>query len=202
MPANKYYSKTGELLPGVTTIVNQLDKPQLLHWVARVTKGGGDWQEERDSAGKAGTLTHALIMSYWTKAYVVIAGYTFEEIGQAYFCYDKFLAWAEKDDLEIISIEEPIINEELACGGTPDIFAKVKSTGKLRRIDAKTSNNIYDTYWYQLGGYDEISERKADEHQVLWLPKGEGFAAPIRTELRKEKRIFRNLLKIYYDRRE
>ena len=197
MPANIYKLKDKTKGPGVSTISNLLDKPQLLYWVAKVTKEGKDWVEERDSAGRAGTLAHAMIMSYWTKENVPVVGYTFEEIGQAYFCYNKFLQWSEKDDIEIVTLETPRISEELGCGGTPDIEGVMKSTGKLRRIDAKTSSGIYDTYWYQLAGYDLTDKQKADEHQILWLPKGEGFACPIRTDLRKEKKIFKHLLGIY-----
>jgi len=203
MPTHNYPLTDGTKAPGGSTIANLLEVPALHYWIAKVTREGKDWIEERDSAGRAGTLAHALVMSYWTKEEVPVAGYTFEEIGQAYFCYTKFLhCYPERDDLEIIAIETPIISEELGCGGTPDILARVRSVDKIRRIDVKTGSGIYDTAWYQLAGYDLTDKQKADEHQILWLPKGEGFACPIRTDLRKEKKIFKHLLEIHKLRRE
>jgi len=199
MPTHDYPLNDGSFAPGVSTISNLLDKPQLLYWVAKLTREGKDWVEERDSAGRVGILAHALCMSYWTKEVVSIKGYSFDEIGQAYFCYDKFLDWPELLDIYPIAIEEPVINEELRCGGTADIFCKIKSTGKLRRIDIKTGGGLYDTHWIQLAGYDMLGE-KADEHQLLWLPKDNRFDAPIRTDLRSEKRIFKYLLGIYKER--
>ena len=51
MPKNIYKLKSGEIVPGVTTIIGQLDKPGLLDWAWRLGKEGKDWREERDSAG-------------------------------------------------------------------------------------------------------------------------------------------------------
>ena len=145
-----------------------------------------------------------MIMSYWTKENIDIAGYSFEQIGQAYFCYSKFLKWPTLLDIEPILIETELLSEELGFGGKPDIYAKVISTNKKRRVDIKTSGGIYDSYWYQLAGYDILGiENKypADEHQILWLPKDNRFDDPIRTDLRREKRIFKYLLSIYKERK-
>jgi len=56
MPANKYTLKDGTPIPGVTTVCNQLDKPQLLDWAWKLGKKGKDWREQRDSAGLKGGL--------------------------------------------------------------------------------------------------------------------------------------------------
>jgi len=203
MPKNIYKLKDGTVPPTVSQVANMLDKGDgFTHWAWKLGTQGIEWKAERDKAGNMGTLAHAMIMAYWSKEVVDIKGYTVEEVGQAYLCYRKFLLWPELPDLEIITMEEPRVSEELGLGGTPDIEARVKSTGKIRRIDAKTSSYIYDSHWWQLAGYDDISELKADEHQILWIPKNDKFDCPIRKDLRKEKKIFRHLLEIHKLRRQ
>ena len=66
MPANIYKNSKGELLPGVTTIIGQLDKPALVQWAWKLGKEGKDWREERDSAGDIGTLVHEAVLNFFS----------------------------------------------------------------------------------------------------------------------------------------
>ena len=199
-----YKLKDGSIVPGCTTICNMLDKPQLLKWVARLTKEGKDWEEERDSAGDIGTLVHELVLDFLSGEEVVMP--EDDVIGG---CFDKFLKWwveeTKNNEIEIILIEQSLISERLGFGGQPDIYLFYKNLNKYRLPDIKTSGGIYDSHWYQLAGYDilicENGYPKPDEYQILWLPKDDRFDAPIRTDLRREKRIFRYLLSIYQERK-
>jgi hypothetical protein len=198
MPANIYKLQSGEIVPGVTTICNILDKPQLIDWAWKLGQQGKDWREQRDNAGDIGTLTHDCIMKFLTGEVFTIPN---ETVGK---CFNKFLNWwweqTRGQELELI-VEQPLVSERFRFGGQPDIFV----VNWKRRIDIKTSGGIYESHWLQLGGYDILGAengQKAKEHQILWLPKDDRFDAPIRTDLRKEKMIFRHLLEIYKLRRE
>ena len=204
MPKNIYKLKDGTLVPGVTTIINQLDKPQLVNWAWKLGKEGKDWREERDSAGDIGTLTHALVMNYWTGEKVDLSGYTLEQCDKAQACAEKIHSWTDLKDIEPILVEIPLVSEVYKFGGQPDLYARVRDKNRL--IDVKTSNNIYDSHWLQNAAYGILARAvrgfKVDEHQILWLPKDNRFGCPIRTDLRKEKKIFKNLLEIYRLRKE
>ena len=198
MPKNIYKLKDGSIVAGVTTIINQLDKPALIQWAWKLGKEGKDWREERDSAGDIGTLVHEMVMGFWRDELVE---YPDNELAEK--CYIKFLGLAQGSDIEPILIEQPLVSERLGFGGQPDLYAK--SGKKYYIIDIKTSNGIYDSYWLQLAGYDILLREngyKVDEYQILWLPKDDRFDCPIRTDLRREKKIFKHLLEIYKLRRE
>jgi len=227
MPRQPYPLKDGTNAPGVTTIVGQLGKGEsLMNWAHRIGwEATLDWIKEefqkphpvgelklpdyeeiehwtarRDSAGAKGTDVHKLIMDFLSGEEIIIPG---DRITKR--CFQKFLKWwgkqKELHNMTLI-IEKPMVSEILRCGGTPDIWVvEIK-----RRIDIKTGGKwIYDDWWYQLAGYDllgEENDQKAEEHQILWLPKDNQFDAPIRTELEREKRIFRHLLAIYKERND
>lgn len=205
MPANIYKLKDETRVPGVTTICNQLDKPQLLDWAWKLGKRGIDWREERDSAGDTGTLVHKLILKFLCGEFVDMSLPIYEPVVQG--CYNKFLEWWGWEMVQYrptLITETPLVSEQLKFGGQPDIY--VMGLGKKNRlIDIKTSGGIYDSYWYQLAGYAILLKEngyKVDEYQILWLPKDDRFDCPIRTDLRREKKIFKHLLEVYKLRRE
>ena len=196
MPKNIYKLKDGTLVPGVTTIIGQLDKPALIQWAWKLGKEGKDWREERDSAGDVGTLVHETILKFFRREEIC-------DLDDVVFnCFRKFINWWEEEmknaPLEVIS-ERALVSEKYRFGGQLDIFIDHKL------VDIKTSNGIYDSYWLQLAGYDILLREngyKVDEYQILWLPKDDRFDCPIRTDLRREKKIFKHLLEIYKLRRE
>jgi len=203
MPANKYTLKDGTPIPGVTTVCNQLDKPQLLDWVWKLGKKGKDWREQRDSAGDIGTLVHELVIKFIQGN---LGAVDFEAVQpKVLVCLTKFKNWwadETKKDISVELIEQPLVSEVYKFGGQLDIYAKVN--GKRRLIDIKTSGGIYDSYWYQLAGYGillKVNGYKVDEYQILWLPKDDSFDCPIRENLKREKQIFKHLLEIYKLRR-
>ena len=188
-----YKLKDGSSVPGVTTVIGQLDKPGLLDWSWKLGKQGKDWREERDSAGDIGTLVHELAMKYLTQEQVDLTTYSDVVVN----CFYKFHNWWRKEIAPDVGIvEHPFVSEKYRFGGTPDIFIVIKG----RLIDIKTSGGIYETMWIQLAGYDILLREhgyKPKEYQIVWIPKDDRFDDPIRTDLRKEKEIFKHLLKIY-----
>ena len=199
MPANIYKLKDGTIVPGVTTIIGQLDKPALIQWAWKLGKEGKDWREERDSAGDIGTLVHELVLDFGSGEVVKLS----DKDERVKKCFEKFAGWwlGECKGQPDLIIEEPLVSERYQYGGQPDIFI----VNRKKLIDIKTSNGIYDSFWLQLAGYDILLREngyKIDEYQILWLPKDDRFDCPIRTDLRKEKKIFKKLLEIYQLRRD
>lgn len=202
MPKNIYRLSSGEIVPGCTTICNLLGKGDaLINWAWKLGKEGRDWREERDSAGDIGTLVHELVLDFLSGNEAILTG---QDI-KVQNCFRKFLDWWRQEVFPLkthqsyptLITETPLVSEKLGFGGQPDIYIEAK---KNRLIDVKTSNGIYDSFWLQLAGYDILLREngyKVDEYQILWLPKHDDFACPIRKNLTKEKKIFKCLLEIY-----
>ena len=199
MPKNIYTTKGGTLVPGVTTIINQLDKPNLVQWAWKLGKEGKDWKAERDSAGDIGTLVHELVLAHLSGEVVLLS----DKDDVVKKCFEKFASWQVGTPFNIELVEEPLVSEVYKFGGQPDLVYDYG--GKLVVCDIKTSNGIYDSYWLQLAAYgillSAVKGLRIHGYQVLWLPKDNRFGCPIRTDLRKEKKIFKHLLGIYQLRR-
>ena len=231
MPRNPYPLKDGTNAPGVTTIEGQVTsypkQNSLMSWSHRIAYDSTielikkafnnpkrrvqelvipsyedieKWESVRDSAGDVGSKVHECIIKFFTLETIDL---TDKEVSKR---FDKFLSWwyNEGNDAKMILAETPLVSEKLRFGGTPDLFIKIN--GKYRLVDIKTGGKwVYDEYWIQLAGYDILLKENGynvDEYQILWLPKDDRFDCPIRTDLRKEKRIFKHLLAIYKERRE
>ena len=202
MPRNIYRLKNGEIVVGVTANCNQLDKPGLLDWAWRLGVQGKGWREERDSAGDIGTNVHDMILSFLKGEEVAVVG----DVERR--CFKKFLDWPVT--LEPILIEVPLVSEKLKFGGQPDYYGHVDAV--LEIVDFKTGSFdhrnqcFYETVRYQLAGYKLLLEEhgyKVERCRGVYLPKDSGEVyEEVMDDLRKETRIFKNLLKIYYDRRE
>lgn len=155
MPANKYLLEDGTRVPGCTTICGQLDKPALLDWVARITKEGKDWREERDSAGDIGTLVHELIMQFISGEEVTLA----KQKRETKKCFNKFLGWWAKEtkqDIVVELMEHPLVSECFKFGGAIDLYAQVNEKHDL--IDFKTGKAIYETHILQVVAYKHLLE--------------------------------------------
>ena len=62
MPTQPYLLKSGERVPGTTTIIGRFkESGALIHWAWKLGMEGRNYREVRDSAADAGTLAHAMI---------------------------------------------------------------------------------------------------------------------------------------------
>ena len=94
MPRNIYKTTDGTVVPGVTTICGQLDKPNLIQWAWKLGTENKPWQEERDAAGDWGTDVHDMIMKFWKGEEVVMSGKIQTR------CFEQFLKWHEGKKIE------------------------------------------------------------------------------------------------------
>ena len=197
-----YKLKDGSEPPSVTEIcdieTNREKQDRLMDWAAKLAKEGKNWRKELKYAGDIGTLVHKLCINFLTGEEVAIPD---DEV--IVNCFDKFLRWWRMEtkgrELELIT-ETPLVSERFRYGGTPDIYV----VNKNKLIDVKTSDGIYESHWIQLAGYGLLLREidwEVKEYQILWLPKDNRFDDPIRTDLRREKRIFKYLLSIYKERK-
>lgn len=197
-----YKTSSGKIVPGVTTISGQLDKPALLSWANRIGLEGYELNKYVDDLANVGELAHKMVSCYFSGEKVDTDDYTKKEISRAKNAFKSFKNWVS-DDIEVILHEKKIISDKLLYGGTPDLLVKIK--GKTKLIDFKTGSGIYDEYFIQLAGYALILEEKKhkiDEAVIVRIGRtpSEGFETKsiTREGLQPYCEIFKNLLRIYY----
>ncbi len=150
-PHQRYHLANGDRVPGVTTILDVINKPALPVWANRLGFNRVNATDHLDFLASAGTLAHHMIEHRLIGGALDIAGYTQDQTALAERALSGFLAWAEGKALETHELELSLISETHGYGGTLDFLGLVD--GVLTVADWKTSGRIYDDHLYQLAGY-------------------------------------------------
>lgn len=195
----QYKNSLGENIVGVTTVINILDKPALLPWVAKITKEGHDWQRYRDAMGDSGTLTHLRILHHLKHTEPDLSEYSPATIKLSDNSMLSFYEWERSHKLEPIFIEEPMVSNKYNYGGTPDYIGLVN--GRLEIVDFKTGG-LFLSVVLQLSAYQQMAiERNLNVEYCrgLSIPRSEneGFREELYHKIDDEFKIFLNCLSIY-----
>jgi len=152
-----YRLANGDIVPGVTTVLNVLDKGEgMRYWAWDLGRQGLDYREVRDSAGRVGTITHRLIAAHLkgeAPDYQPLACLP-DEADRAEKCFQKYLTWEKENPLAPVIIETPFVSEVFKYGGTPDLLAEMD--GEFILLDFKTGGGVYDSYFCQLAAYRQL----------------------------------------------
>ncbi len=198
-----YKDAEGKRVPGVTTIVGLLDKPQLRVWANRIGLDGIDLNSYMDDLANVGTLAHAMIQTHFTGEALDLGEYSKNDIDRAENAVISFYNWADSMNIK------PLLNEAQLCngrfGGTIDMYCDIDGTKCL--VDFKTGSGIYDEMGYQLAGYKKLLEsngHKVDRAMIVRVGRDEqeGFEVKTFTDMSKYEQVFDHLLEIYYLRRK
>lgn len=149
----RYRNSMNEIIPGVTTITGQLNKPQLIIWANQLGLKGIDSTKFRDEKAEIGTLAHALIMADLRSEKFNTSDNSQNQINQAENSYLSWLEWRKGKKLEPIMIEKPLISEKYQYGGTPDYYGKVDNYIDL---DDYKTGGIYRESYIQTCGYVQL----------------------------------------------
>jgi len=178
-PSGGYRNKEGHRIPGVTTIIGRFkDSGGLLHWAykqgQRNERGEiNNLYDERDKAGQAGTLAHAMVEAHISGEdphVALIEGIDPLSDGakklmdQATNAFNAYLNWESLTKLEIVEQEMQLVSETHQFGGCPDAIGKVND--QLCLVDWKTSNSIYVDYLLQLAAYKALWEENHPERLI------------------------------------
>jgi hypothetical protein len=204
MPKTKahtqYFSQSGELLVGVTTALQILNKPSLIQWSYDCGRRGEDYRLVRDSAGSVGTITHLLITSELQNIVPELKDFSQSNIDSATLCLNSFHEWRKSHTLEAIHVEFPLSSEKYLYGGTPDFLGYVD--GELNLIDFKTSSGIFGDYFYQIAAYRQLELEagyEVNKARILRFSKGDNveFEDRLITSFQYEFELFLHCLSIY-----
>lgn len=175
-----YKTSDGIRVPGVTTILNVLNKPALLGWANRMGLQGIDTRSYVDEKADIGTCAHYMIECDIKGTTPDLSIYSPFVVEAAENSYLKWMSWKESQDISFIGSEMVLVSEEHRYGGTIDIYAEI--AGKRTLLDIKTSGSgIWPEMKHQTaGGYRVLLEEHGyTVDQVMILRVGrtddEGF---------------------------
>jgi hypothetical protein len=196
----RYYSKTGTLLPGVTTVLGLLAKPALIHWSWSLGMKGIDYRKARDEAADIGSIAHYLILTDLKNIKPNLSDYAQVDIDKAYNAMKSYYAWRKMNDVQPIEVECSLISEKWGYGGTFDLLAKVNGVDTL--IDFKTSNSLYSEYSTQIGAYYELIRENRNIKVVGKLIRinkanNDDFEVKTVEQIEKQFELFKYLLRVY-----
>ncbi len=196
----RYKNKAGKGVPGVTTILNILNKPALVPWANKLGLNGIDVKKYVDDKADIGTLAHYLVLCHLTGEEPDTSEYSQKQIDQAENCILSFLDWEKSNPIKPILLETPLVSEVYQFGGTIDIYADIRGDKVL--IDLKTGKGIYDNMFYQLAAYYLLLKENGhsvDYSMILNIGRDEteSFDMKKRVDLSTEALIFSHALSIY-----
>ena len=201
----RYKNKEGKIIPGATTVVGLLNKPQLIIWANRLGLQGIDSTAYRDGAARMGILAHDYILCHHKGIKPDLTDYSKVEIDAAENSFLSYLEWLKGHKLEPLLLETPLVSEEYQFGGTPDCLCMLD--GEIALIDYKTGG-IYKEAYYQTCAYRQLlveNERRVpNKIIILGIPRtpDESFKTEVYTEFDTGWEIFKHLLSIYYLQKE
>lgn len=195
-----YKLADGTRIPGTTTVLSILAKPQLIKWANNLGLQGIDSSKYTDAAARVGTLAHYLVQCHLTGETPDTDEYSKAEISQAENSLLSFFEWEKNHKIVPVFTEKPLVSETFRFGGTIDCYAEID--GKMGLIDFKTSKAIYTEMFIQLAAYKQLLNEngyKVDNARIIRIGRDEdeGFEEKAITNLSVHWKLFRHLLEVY-----
>ena len=168
--ASRYYTIDGKSYPSVTSILDVLNKPQLVNWAVRLTreyikqqlfalrhadslkdlnvedllvKSALEHDRVRNSAADHGTDIHRRIAAH--------VGDKYPHIALNDPIVTTFRAWQDEVQFVPIASEKLMFSREHGYAGTADLIGTLN--GRLALLDIKTGRGVYPEYKLQLAAY-------------------------------------------------
>ena len=203
----RYHTKSGLRVPGVTTVLSVIAKPQLIPWANKMGLQGIDTRKYVNRLASIGTLAHQWIEAILLGQAPDLSKWSQEQQDLASNSVIKFLEWHDQHRVEVVETEKPLASEKHLYGGTLDVLARVD--GSLGLVDIKTSKAIYDDHMYQVAAYNQLAIEHGWDPQwmrVLQVGRTEDEGFSIRhasgAELQRYWQVFLEALDLYKAIRE
>jgi len=166
----RYYLGDGEMVPGVTTILNVINKPYLVAWANRLGLEGTNTAKYKDEAAAIGTLAHYLVECRLRSTEPKLDDFTPAQVTRAGFSLRSYDAWlANQASFEPIKVELRLVSEKYHYGGTIDTYANLNARAAL--VDYKTSAAVYDEHKAQVAAYGKLLKEHGYPVQRILLVK-------------------------------
>jgi hypothetical protein len=195
-----YRTADGEKVPGVTTVLQVLNKPALVKWANNLGLQGIDCNKFRDKMADIGTLAHLVVLDYFKGEQSDYSEYSKDDIDKAENCLISFYSWVKENNVEPLAVETQIISELYRYGGTIDLYCLLNGIPTL--VDFKTGKAIYEEMFIQVAAYRQLLEeasRPLKQARILRIGReeNEGFEDHKISGLEDYWEIFYHTLRIY-----
>ncbi len=162
-------------LPGVTTVLNILNKPGLVKWANNLGLQGIDSSRFTSEAAETGSLAHEMILAYFNKQECDTHDYSARQIEKAAHSLSLFHKWVSVYQPRPILIEKQLVSSKYGYGGTLDLYASLNVSGTcfLELVDFKTGSGPWPTHYVQLAAYKNLLEENGhivENCRLLKLP--------------------------------
>lgn len=203
--------ETGYFVPGVTSVLNILDKPALIQWSASLAakyvndnlpvnptaeqvqgvcdRAKIEWKSVRDTAGDIGKDVHAFAEKIFRGIPAELPTHP-----KALKAIEALQKWIADSGVKPIDVELICFSKSAFFAGTMDLLADVG--GKLTYIDLKTGKGIYREHRLQCGAYKFAWE---EEHRepiqkiiIVNVNKETGKPKILEIEDRAEMKFYEN----------
>lgn len=196
----RYKTKDGKIVPGVTTVLGILNKPALVKWANGLGLQGIDVTKYVDKMAEIGTLAHYMIECEFKSEKPELEEYSPVVVDKAENSLISFYDWVTKNNVRVIASELELVSEKLKYGGKIDLYGIVN--GKKTLVDFKTSGGIYPEMIIQLAAYRNLLEEngyEVEECRILRVGRdeSEGWEERKITDTRKHFKLFKHCLEIY-----
>lgn len=177
------YTWGGAFVPGVTSILQCINKPALMpwaigitrdYWLQEINKGRTDfakihkesWNASKKitkDAANVGHNVHGYAECFFKKLELPQL-----MSDQAKRGVEAFHKWIDAHDIEVLASERRVFSKEFYYAGTCDFVAKID--GILGVGDIKTSSGIYPEMRFQTAAYQAaMEEEKGIKFPVRWI---------------------------------
>ena len=170
-PHQVYKTKDGRRVPGVTTVLAELNKPYLMNWYGTEEREGilrfmgkQAWTadalrhalpktregkpllfavQKRDRAADVGTVAHAMVEAWHAGTTLSRHGIPDDVYAQAVEPAERFKGWWTDAGLTLLHAELQMVSETWGVGGTADQIGRDKQ-GRIVLWDTKTGKPWYE----------------------------------------------------------
>jgi hypothetical protein len=200
---NTYKTSSGELVPGVTTILGLRAKPALVGWAFNIGKQHPDLPTVHayvDDLARIGSCAHLLLDSHLKDKDAELGDFTPNEVTVARNSVARYFDWAKGKDIEVLEADGEVVSDDYRFGGKFDVYARID--GKHTVLDFKTGSGLYLENEMQVAAYAELLREKGKVvDQLILLRIGrtatEGFEERVITEWGNQWLAFLALRQLY-----
>lgn len=197
-----YLDAEGNKVPGVTTVLSSVAKPQLIDWAHKLGLQGIDYKKVRDDAASVGTICHFMCECYLKGQEADLSDFPKDQVSLAENGFIKFLKFWEESGLKVEEIELQLVHPMFGFGGSLDCVCRDKK-GNLVLLDLKTSKAIYPEYWSQVAAYSSLwaiqKDPEISRHLIVRIGKDEAMDLEVieKNDLTAYLRLFMGALMVY-----
>lgn len=196
----RYRRRSGEIVPGVTTVLGVLNKPALVPWANRLGLQGIEVGKYVDTLAEVGTIAHEMILCHNKKQPFNADGRAPELIDAAENSFLKYLEWEKHHTVEPILCEAELVSEHYGFGGCVDFYGRID--GVLTLKDYKTAKAIWPEHLYQTAAYRTLLEENGHKVEAVGIlqigrSEDEGFTERTIADCATEWQVFFHCLQLY-----